>query len=252
MRKLFIMLIIASQLLYCFSVKGQESRNRDIAGIYYLKSNKLYQALSDKNYSSIEINEDGTYTLNKADISFSPVIEQCSYASKGRWSIIEDNLLEITSEDYYIKQRGFDYEIKKENKYSQDSLYIQVLFPTDFHPVTLNLTFNNLNNKSVTTDNPRIVLSKLEYLWDEKKGITTNQIDFNLNANIVGTKLYKGRIWFDIFNETIDTKKHNYLTIFLPYFDRCFFEFEPYCQELIYIKDSGQLFWQGEIWEKVN
>lgn len=78
------------------------------------------------------------------------------------------------------------------------------------------------------------------------------ELRFNLNANIVGTKLYHGRIWFDIFNETIDTEKYNCLTIFLPYFDRCFFEFEPYYQELIYIKDSNRLFWQGEIWEKVN
>lgn len=252
MRKLFVILIAIFQLLCCLSVKGQKSRKRDIAGIYYLKSDKRYQVLSDKNYSSIEIHENGTYTLNKADNSFAPVIEQCRYASKGKWSIIEDNLLEIISEDYYTKQKGFEYEIKKENKYSQDSLYIQVFFPTDFHPVKLNLTFNNLNNKSITTDIPHIVLSKLEYLWNEQEGITTNQIDFNLNANIVGTKLYHGRIWFDIFNETIDTEKYNCLTIFLPYFDRCFFEFEPYYQELIYIKDSNRLFWQGEIWEKVN
>lgn len=38
MRKLFVILIAIFQLLCCLSVKGQKSRKRDIAGIYYLKS----------------------------------------------------------------------------------------------------------------------------------------------------------------------------------------------------------------------
>lgn len=232
----------------CVSVKEQKLLIEEITGTYILKSDRLYQALSDKNYSSLEVHKDGTYILNKAVISFTPLIEQCEYASKGKWSIIADNVLEITSEDYYTKQNGFEYEIKKENKFSQDSLYILVDFPTDFHPVKLGFTFNYNNSKSIATDNTYIVLPKSKYLWDRRA--TTNQFSLSLLADVSGTEVYKSRMFFRIFEESIDTEKYNYLTISLPNFDRCFFEFEPYHQELIYIKGKNQLLWQGEIWKK--
>lgn len=249
MRKLLLMFVVAFQLISCISTKGQKIKIEDLSGIYILETNSKYQALfDDKNYSSLELHNNGTYTLNKAKISFTPVIEQCDYASKGKWSVIADNVIEITSEDYYTKQKGFEYEIKKENKLSQDSLYIQVVFPTDFHPVKLGFTFNHNNSKAITTDKTYIVLPKSKHLWDRRTA--TNQISFNVNADISGTELYKSRILFKIFEEYIDTEKYNYLTISLPNFDRCFFEFEPYNQELIYIKGENQILWQGEIWKQ--
>ena len=56
----------------------------------------------------LELKPNGAYTLWNAEILFTPVIEQCDYASKGKWSVIVDNMLEITSEDYYTKQKGFE------------------------------------------------------------------------------------------------------------------------------------------------
>lgn len=249
MRKLLFILVVAFQLVGCISTKGQKMKIEDLSGIYVLETGSKYQALSDdKNYSSLELHKNGTYTLNKAVVTFMPVIEQCDYASKGKWSGIADNVIEITSEDYYTEQKGFEYEIKKENKFSQDSLYIQVVFPNDFHPVKLDFTFNHNNSKSITTNKTYIVLPKSKHLWDRRTA--TNQISFSLNADVSGTELYKSRILFKIFEESIDTEKFNFLTISLPNFDRCFFEFEPYNQELIYIKGKNQLLWQGEIWKK--
>lgn len=237
MRKLFI-LIVAFQFVGCISTKGQKLRVQDMSGIYER------QESSEK----LELKPDGTYILWNAEISFTPVIEQCDYASKGKWSVVADNVIEITSEDYYTKQKGYEYDIKRENSLSQDSLYIQVVFPTDFHPVKLDFTFNHNNSKSITTDKAYIVLPKLKYLWDRRTA--TNQISFSLNADVAGTELYKGRILFKIFDKSIDTEKFNYLTISLPNFDRCFFEFEPYNQELIYIKGKNQILWQGDVWKK--
>ena len=238
MRKLLFILIAAFQLIGCLSTKGQKLRGQDMSGVY------KRQESSEK----LELKSDRTYTLWNAEILFTPVIEQCDYASKGKWSVIADNVLEITSEDYYTEQKGFEYEIKKENKFSQDSLYIQVIFPTDFHPVKLGFTFNHNNSKSVTTDKTYIVLPKSKHLWNRRTA--TNQIGFSLNADVSGTELYNSRILFKIFEESIDTEKYNHLTISLPNFDRCFFEFEPYYQELIYIKGKNQLLWRGEIWKK--
>lgn len=238
MRKLLFILIVAFQLVGCISTKGQKLKAQDMSGVYQR------QESSEK----LELKSDGTYTLWNAEILFTPVIEQCDYASKGKWSVVADNVIEITSEDNYSRQKGFEYDIKKENKLSQDSLYIQVVFPTDFHPVKLGFTFNHNNSKSITTDKTYIVLSKSKHLWDRRTA--TNQISFGLNADVSGTELYKSRILFKIFEESIDTEKFNSLTITLPHFDRCFFEFEPYNQELIYIKGKNQILWQGEIWKK--
>lgn len=242
------MLIPVLTMFNCSSTKNINSNVNDIAGAYFFESDKLFQALSDKNYSKIVFQKDGTYELYKAEILFTPVIEQCDYASKGKWSVVADNVIEITSEDYYSEQQGFKYDMKNENKLSQDSLYIQVVFPTDFHPVNLNFTFNHKNSKSITTDKTYIVLPKSEYLWNRRTA--TNQISFSLNANVAGTEIYKSRILFKIFEDSIDTEKYNYLTITLPNFDRCFFEFEPYYQELVFLKNSNQILWQGAIWKK--
>lgn len=238
MRKFLFISIVAFQLIGCISTKGQKLKAQNTTGVYQRQNS------SEK----LELKSDGTYTLWNAEISFTPVIEQCDYASKGKWSVIAYNVLEITSEDYYTKQKGFEYEIKKQNKFSQDSLYIQVIFPTDFHSVKLDFTFNHDNSKSVITDKAYIVLPKSKHLWNRRTA--TNQIGFSLNADVSGTELYNGRILFKIFEESIDTEKYNYLTINLPNFDRCFFEFEPYYQELIYIKGRNQLLWRGEIWKK--
>ena len=237
MKKALVILIVSFQLIGCSSAKGQKT-NTQFSGVYE----------REESSEKLELKSDGTYTLWNPEITFTPVIEQCDYASTGKWTILADNVIEITSENYYTEQKGFGYDLKKENKLSQDSLYIQVVFPTDFHPVNLNFTFNHKNNKSITTDKTYIVLPKSKYLWNRRTA--TNQISFNLNADVSGTEIYKGRILFKIFEESIDTEKHNYLTITLPSFDRCFFEFEPFYQDLILIKNKNTIIWQGDTWSK--
>jgi len=226
-------------LLGCKAQEFSAVKKSDMSGTYIEKNS------SEK----IELKSNGAYVLYKAPITFSPVIEQCDYASNGQWSIVSGNVLEITSENYNLQQDGFKYDIKKENKFSQDSLYIRVVFNNiDFHPLKLSFTFNHNNSKSISTDDTYIVLPKSEYLWNRRT--STNQIGFSLNANVSGTSLYKSRILFEIFNEEINTEKNNYLTITLPNFDRCFYEFEPYYKELIYIKGKNALLWRGQIWDR--
>jgi hypothetical protein len=237
MKNPIVIIIVAFQFIGCFLVKGQKITPQ-LSGVYQRKDS------SEK----LELKTDGTYVLWNSEISFTPVIERCDYASKGKWSVLADNVIEITSEDYNIQQEGFRYNIKKQHKLSKDSLYLEVIFPTDFHPVNLTFTFNHKNNKSITTDKTYIALSKSDYLWNRRT--STNQINVNLNANVSGTEIYKSRILFKIFYESIDNESYNYLTVTLPNFDRCFFEFEPYFQELIYIRGKNQIQWQGQIWKK--
>lgn len=238
------MLIITS----CGSIKNTKTSNNDVTGVYVLESNRLYQALTEMNYSNLEIYKDGTYTLNKSNTSFSNTIEQCDYASKGKWSLISKNVLEITSENYYNKQNGAEFSLNKENKFSQDSLYIQINLPPNDLPIEFNFIFNNDNSKSITTDKNLIALSKKMYLGDRITQL--NHIGFVLYANVRGYDIYKSRTLFNVLNENIDTEKFNFLTISLPNFDRCYFEFEPYRQELIYLKGNNKLLWQGELWKR--
>lgn len=229
------------QLIGCTSIKNQKRSIYNISGVYENQSS----------LKKLELEPNGKYSIWNAENSSDLVFEECEYTSKGKWSVMADNVIELTSEDYYTKQKGFEYEIKEENKFSQDSLYIQVNFPTDFHPVSLHFSFNYDTSKSVTTDKTYIALPKSKYLWTRKN--STNQIGFSLNANVVGTKFYNSRAMFEIFEdsqEVIDTHKFNYLTINLPNFDRCFFEFISYNQDLIYLNHDNNILWQGEIWKK--
>jgi hypothetical protein len=205
----------------------------------------MFQAFTDMNYHSLVLNEDGSYILNKAEITFTPVIEQCQIASKGKWTILSNDVIELTSEDKYLKQKGFEYELKKENKFSQDSLYIKVNFSNELDqlPIKLNFSFNNNNNKLVETEARLVVIPKSKYLRTVSK---ENHIELYLNGNLS----CKSRSVFKILEEDIDTEKTNYLSITLPNFDRCFFEFEPLNKDLIYLKSKNQLFWQGDTWDK--
>ncbi len=241
MRKLLLISIATTWLASCVSMKNYPAvGNQVVSGIY----------TRQESTKKLELKPNGTYTLFNSEQSFTPVFEQCKIASNGKWSIVSNDVIELTSEDKYIKQKGFDYDIKKGSKLSQDSLYIQVIFPADFEPkVKLSFYFNNNVSKSIETEGRLITIPKSKYLWAKSpNSINRNHIAFSVNAIISGITLYKGRVLFKIFEEDIDTERSNYLIITLPNFDRCFFEFEPLNQELIYIKNNNLLFWQGDIW----
>ncbi len=241
MRKLLLVTIAVSCLISCVTTEKIKTQNRVIQGTYKRSES------SEK----LEIKPDGTYMLFKPEITFTPVIEQCKIASKGKWSIVSNDVIELTSEDKYLKQEGLVYEVKKENKFSQDSLYIQVDFPADFEPpVNLRFCFNYQKEKVLERNKACFALPKSKYLFPKaSNSVNRNHISFSVNANIQGITLYKSKILFEIFEEDIDTEKSNFLTITLPNFDRCFFEFEPLNKELIYIKNENSLFWQGDIWQ---
>lgn len=227
--------------------KAQNAMYKDPQGIYKQKGSSV----------KLNLKSDGTYILYHPEGNGHFEIEQCNYASKGKWKQISKDILEITSEDYYQQQEGFKYELKKENRFSQDSLYIKVNLPDSLIyykrgiPVNFSFSFNNEVSKSISTNKSLIKLPKQKHLWPKTSNAgNTNHISFSLNAMISGTVLYKGRILFEIFEQDIDTEKTNYLTITLPHFDLCFFEFEPYDHELIFLKDSNELVWQGKSWKK--
>lgn len=238
MKKLLLIPIVIFFLHGCSLTKKMKIQAKEIPGKY----------IRNESTEKLELNPDGTFKLFRSEMNFTPVFEQCDIASKGKWSIVSNDVIELTSEDNYLKQKGFEYELKKENKFSQDSLYIKVNFPSDYHPIKLNFYFNHKNNKSIKTEQTYIVIPKSKHLWERK--ISNNQISFNLDAIVSGTTLYKSRVLFSIFEENIDTEKYNYLTITLTGFDRCFLEFEPLNKELLFIKNSNQIFWQGNIWKK--
>lgn len=242
MRKLLFISIATSCLTCCVATRKLKTENIVVEGTY----------MRNKSSEKLELNPDGTYLLKKTEIKFTPVISQCEISSKGKWSVISNDILELTSEDKYLKQKGFEYELKKESQLSQDSLYIKVNFPIDYEPnIKLNFSFNNNVSKSIETEKTFITILKSKHLWAKSSNsINRNHIAFSVNACVAGTTLYKSRILFEIFEEDIDTEKTNYLTITLPNFDRCFFEFEPLNKELIYFKNSSQLLWQGDTWKK--
>ncbi|QYS91729.1 hypothetical protein JJC04_03160 [Flavobacterium covae] len=164
MRIAFILLIVLS--ISCKSTNNVLEANNKLYGEYILDSDKMFQAFSEMNYHSIILNADSTYILKKAEIKFTPSIEQCEIASKGKWSVLSNNILKITSEDKYLKQKGFNYEIKKENKLSQDSLYIKINLPagSDELPIKYSFYFNSNVSKYIETQKTFIAIPKSKHL----------------------------------------------------------------------------------------
>ncbi|MDH6254466.1 hypothetical protein M2347_004193 [Chryseobacterium sp. H1D6B] len=244
--KVFQYLLIILLLFFQSSFLMGQKKN-DINGVYFLKNGgKLYQALSDVNYEKLVLYENNTYILFHARADFSPVVEQCEYASKGEWKQISNDIVDLTSEDNYLKQDGFKYELKKEKKLSSDSIYLEVVFPDEFRPVTLIYYFNGTNRFS--TDQSKISLPKKKYF--RFLPLNVSEINFKLESTLNGNTMYKSRAMFEIFNEKVDISEYNYFTIKLPFFNRCFYEFESYNHSYVYIKDKNTLVWQGQEWIK--
>ena len=87
--KNIVLFISLFQLIGCTTIDN-------IEGIYSIKNKYKYQALSeDNNYSQIELHKNGHYILKKAKVTFSPVIEQCDYASKGKWNRLSNDVIEF-------------------------------------------------------------------------------------------------------------------------------------------------------------
>ena len=242
MRKIIFAVIAILTIIGCNTTK--------IATLKELKGIYVRHGGSEK----IEFKSDGTFILYNLLQDCSVFVEQCEIASKGKWNLKSNDVLELTSENYYLKQKGYDYELKKENKLSQDSLYIKIIFPENYEPnVKMFFLFVNYESeKIIETENKILVIPKSEYLWSKSSHLTSiNRIYFSIKAKVPKITMYRSRIFFDIFEEDIDTDETNYLTITLPYFDRCFLEFKP-VKDLIYIKDDRHLFWKSDIWKRLE
>lgn len=118
MRKTLFLSVIASGMLACMTPISTSTQVKDFVGIYKQKRSSI----------RLKFESDGTYILYNPAINFTPVIEQCEYASKGKWSIVSSDVLEITSENYLLRQKGFEYELKKENKFSRTVCISKLIF----------------------------------------------------------------------------------------------------------------------------
>lgn len=243
MKKLLFIIFPALCTSSCKTTSIINVYQPNLAGIY--KQNNSTKKL--------ELNPLGDFILYNAEIDTDFVIEQCEYASKGKWEQLTNDIIEITSEDYSFKQEGFKYDLIKENKLSQDTLYIKINMPQFFSyqraKDAIHFFFYFNHNNVITTTEPFIKLSKEKHLW---KNNNNNYISFNIYTNASETPFVKSRLEFDVFQDYIDTGKYNYLTFTLPNFDLCFFDFEPFKHELIYLKNENELVWQGDIWKKVK
>lgn len=177
-------------------------------------------------------------------------VERCDVFSRGSWSCVADNVIEITSEDFYQRQKGYEYVLTKEKKFSPDSLYINVILPEDYgqHYYSVSFYFSGSSDHSFKTNSCSFVLSKSKYFWGNWN---LHPITLAVLVRPPGTYLYTSRLWFDILKEEpLDLERYNYLTIYLPNFDQCFIEFKPYYHDYILIKDKYTLKWNGRLWSK--
>jgi len=239
MKKILILLII-TVFIGCKATKHAELDMFSASGLYE----------NQETFEKLELDHDGHYILFNSPSNLG--MDQCEYLSKGKWSYIENKVIQLTSEDYYQQQNGYDYKLNKENKLSPDSLYIKVNFPTDYHPVKLHFSFNYDATKYVNTKETFVVLPKSKYLRTGKHA--SNQFGLSLEADLGGKKFHKSRASFEIFEdykESIDSEGYNFIDITLPNFDQCFIDFVSYNQDYLLVRDK-KLQWQGADWKRLN
>lgn len=212
----------------------------DYSGVYKIKGSE----------QKLELNSKGLYILYNSDSFGHLATDLCEYASKGQWKKISSDVIDLTSENYYLKQDGFKYDLKKESKFSQDSIYIDIILPKDFDSIAnpeFDLLFNYNTSKRIRSVNDRIKLSKKDYSLIGEK----NKLTLNLIFNVKGERFFNNRLNYNILQDySLDVDKFNYFTISLPNFNQCFFDFEPYYHSYIYVKDRNTLMWKGEEWIK--
>ncbi|SMO43829.1 hypothetical protein SAMN06265171_101821 [Chryseobacterium rhizoplanae] len=198
----------------------------------------------------LQLDSKGFYILYNSKSFGHLATDFCEYASKGQWKKISSDVIDLTSENYYLKQEGFKYDLKQESKLSKDSVYINIILPKEFEDIATpeyDLLFNYNTSKRIVTINRQIKLSKKDYSLIGVK----NQLTLNIKFNAKGERFFNNRLNYNILQDyPFDVEKFNYFTISLPNFNQCFYDFEPYYHSYIYIKDKNTLMWKGEEWIK--
>lgn len=230
--------LILLHLCFCSLFNSQTKKNYN--GIYAVKDSG----------QKIELTSNGFYTLYNPDYFGELATDFCEYSSKGKWKQISSDVIDLTSENYYLKQDGYKYNLEQGSRLSQDSIYINITFPKDFEnnfKPEYDIIFNYNTSKRIKTTNSKIKLSKKDYSLIDLK----NQITLGLNFIAKGEQFFNNRLAYSILkNFPLDVDKFNYYTISLNDFNKCFFDFEPYYHSYIFIKNEKTLVWKGEEWIK--
>src|SRR3954447_23462389 len=109
MRNLYFLIVLAFYMVDSKAQKIASNIEDNLVGIYQQKGSS----------KKLKLNSDRSYILFNPEGSGHYEVEQCLFSSKGKWSTVSNDVVEITSENYYSRQKGFEYELKKENKLSQ-------------------------------------------------------------------------------------------------------------------------------------
>ncbi len=244
-------IILFSLLLPACLVNKNNLEIADISGTYFLKTNNVFQAFSENNYSYIDLKEDGRYELYRGEHRLLP-IEYCELASQGKWKRKMNNIIEIDSKDSFLEKKGYQYDVVQVNKESPDSVYFEINLQDNIDDVTFRLYINSKMNSPIFFNGGRVVIDKHDILnkyFTEFKH-RNNIIDISINADTRGARVYRSRTSFYITVKDLYFSEYNYFTINFPHFDSCFFMFEPFENDFLLINKKGELNWLGEVWVK--
>ncbi|MCX8532082.1 hypothetical protein [Chryseobacterium luquanense] len=219
--------------------------------IFYAQNFKPGLYIKKNMTDKIEFKNNGSYILYNVQNLGHLALDQCDTLSIGQWKIISNDILDLTSENYYKEQLGYKYELEKSNKGSQDSIYIDIKLSDNskesIPTPEFNILFNYKTAKQIKTKSNKIRISKKEYFLFGKN----NRISLDLVFKTSGKVFYSNRLKYNILQDyALNLESNNFFTINLPYFNQCFFYFEPYYHSYIYIKDKNTLIWKGEEWIK--
>lgn len=216
------------------------SNKNHLVGTY-----QAYQSIYDsiKNPNKLVLLSDSTYKLFEVD-SMSMMLR-----SIGRWHQFANNAIELTSDHYSAEDLGLDYTIERMDRGSQDSVYVEVVFPQDifdnyFYPIV---------EMVVNTD----TIKAKQYVFAYAKGDieNINQVSCAVNVHrpyIYSINDYKTRIYYECLKQTIDFSSNNTFSLTLSNFTYEYANLQFFYKSILAVSNSGALVWLDSDWLKIK
>ncbi len=238
------LLLIAAQLtLLTIVIPLEKVAASDISGEYRCKTN---------NNLILTLYQDGNYVAGYDGNCVQHPVSQCPYFSKGRWLMLAENMLEITSDSPEIHNISDSLKLYSNYKLSQDSLYINIIFP--IHSKNNYLQYE-INGKEM-------IYCKSVHAWNDtvttivmhRKNLLNDSI-FDMKISIFDEILWifsneYTKLKYDLFDNHITVEgQYNCIDIPFLYVDMCYLEFERLENNIMMLRNN-KIYWRGLVWKK--
>ena len=228
-------------------------KNGNCCDSTFLSHKNFFIGVYQSGNEQLHIKPDNTFYLNRTAPKYhNDVVMPICYdtIAKGNWVSAKEDVLRLTNDSDFEK---IDFDIKQEKKFSNDSIYVQILLPHDdaFFEGRFEYELYFLYGTGTYE------INKNMFALPKKKVSASAANNFSLIIKDEypatcwpGQKCYQ-RIFFKVFDNFEFDHISNYFTITLDNFNECFVERMDVGNDFILI-DGNDIYWRGNIYKRID